>query len=437
MRGLAQGVARRGYRSAVAAPADVSSTYEYDGLQVYRYGTQRHQTIAHAYGRTDEVALTAFAAVLRKTQPAVVHFHARTAAVSSAMIDAAKHQGARTVLTYHTPTMSCARGTMMRYGSIPCDGYLEGQRCIACALEARHVPVTLARAVGRIPKRILCALAAFENLPSHASAVRAPGLILSAHDSFRKSLVACDSIVAVCNWVRDVLLSNGVPADKLFVSRQGIDAGLVRIPDRATTDRGLPRFAYFGRLDPTKGVDLIVEALRRQPQLKLQCDLFLVRQPGSEPAFSEVSAHCKTDRRLRVHDALPAAEVRQAMTSYDMVVVPSRWLETGPLVVLEAFAAGTPVLGADLGGIAELVQHDRSGYLFAPNDPLALAAAFAKICAQPENIARWRDSITAPRTVEAVVDDMTGIYDQLLCRGDQKFAPGSQTTGAKAGAVPS
>ena len=55
------------------------------------------------------------------------------------------------------------------------------------------------------------------------------------------------------------------------------------------------------------------------------------------------------------------------LSRIDVLAVPSQWLETGPLVVLEAFAAGTPVIGSDLGGIRELVSDGRDG-LLVPHD---------------------------------------------------------------------
>ncbi len=60
------------------------------------------------------------------------------------------------------------------------------------------------------------------------------------------------------------------------------------------------------------------------------------------------------------------------LASYDATVVPSQWLETGPLIVLESFAAGTPVIGSNLGGVAELVSHDRDGWLVPHADMLGV-----------------------------------------------------------------
>ena len=414
--GLVHGLAKRGFRSAVAAPGTDARTYEHDGIAVYRYGTSAQQSIAHAYGRTDNVALSEFEALLARSRPAVVHFHARTSAISVAMIEAACRHGARTVLTYHTPTMSCARGTMMLSGQSPCDGRLEARRCVTCALDGLGLPTALSGAVGRVPERIMLGLADTENLPTRLSAVRIPGLIVQAHENFRQAMLLCDRVVAVCDWVRRVLLINGVDPDKIVLSRQGIEPrDVVRRSERTGGQQGAaPRFAFFGRIDVTKGVDLIVEAFRLRPNLQMSCDLYLVRQPGSDAAFSKLSKDCARDRRLTIRDAVLSQEVRQTMTDYDMVIVPSRWLETGPLVALEALAAGCPVLGADLGGISELVKHDRTGVLFKAGDAAALAAALDKICTQPNAISRWQTGIMPVRTTASVTDDMAAIYATLL-----------------------
>ena len=108
---------------------------------------------------------------------------------------------------------------------------------------------------------------------------------------------------------------------------------------------GVLRLGYFGRLDPAKGLDTLIEALRRIPEAPVRLDIFAVRQAGSEPYASRLERRAAGDRRIVFRAALPPDAVREAMRGCDIVAVPSRTLETGPLVVLEAFDAGTPVLG--------------------------------------------------------------------------------------------
>src|SRR5262249_24380560 len=136
VRDLAQGLSALGYVNAIAAPAGASATYEHAGLQVHRFATDLRPRLDLAYGAPDAIAAEGFRTVVAQTRPQIVHLHARTAAVSERLVDVAHTAGARVVFTYDTPTVSCARGTMMLFGETPCDGVIETKRCMACALAA-------------------------------------------------------------------------------------------------------------------------------------------------------------------------------------------------------------------------------------------------------------------------------------------------------------
>jgi glycosyltransferase involved in cell wall biosynthesis len=104
------------------------------------------------------------------------------------------------------------------------------------------------------------------------------------------------------------------------------------------------------------------------------------------------------------------------MSEYDLIAVPSRCMETGPLVALEAFAAGVPVLGANHGGIAELVRDGVDGILVAPNDPLIWAATINRLANERHVIDRLRTGIAPPRTMDGAADDMAKLYARILPR---------------------
>jgi glycosyltransferase involved in cell wall biosynthesis len=93
--------------------------------------------------------------------------------------------------------------------------------------------------------------------------------------------------------------------------------------------------------------------------------------------------------------------------------VPSRWLETGPLVVLEAFAAGTPVLGMDRGGIAELVHDGSNGLLVGSEAPEAWRDAILRVLEHPELLERLQAGVRAPRTMDQVAAEMSALYQGL------------------------
>src|SRR5262249_57427803 len=118
-----------------------------------------------------------------------------------------------------------------------------------------------------------------------------------------------------------------------------------------------------------------------------------VNQPGSEAYAAQLKSAAAADHRVSMKVTLPADMVVDAMRAYDLVVVPSRWLETGPLIALESFAAGTPVLGTRLGGRAELVTHGVDGMLVAPDDPAAWSSAIAELAGNTDRVSRLRAGV--------------------------------------------
>src|SRR5207237_1288284 len=150
--------------------------------------------------------------------------------------------------------------------------------------------------------------------------------------------------VAVCEWVRSLLLRAGAVPARLMVSRQGT-------PYRAPSE-GAPgqagaalRLAFVGRLHPTKGVHVVVDALRQQPDVAATLDVYGVAQDveGNEYRRALI-ANAGDDARIRFCEPVPSDRVVDTLAEYDATVVPSQWLETGPLTVLESFSAGVPVI---------------------------------------------------------------------------------------------
>ncbi|MGE0258492.1 MAG: glycosyltransferase [Alphaproteobacteria bacterium] len=411
----------RGIDSAVAAPGRRDQAYMHEGVPVYRLATDPRPDLAQAYGAPDRRVARSFGELAARLRPRIVHLHARTAAVSEALIDAAHAAGAKVVFTYHTPTASCIRGTMLRMDRAACDGRLDRRRCTACALAAHGVPPLLRDAVARAPAA-LGDIAARAGVTGRAiTALRLPALVDAAHRGFHELTRKADRVIAVCLWARDVLRANGVPDDKLVLCRQGLPRFSAARPTcRAAgcdeVNQGVLRLGYFGRLDPAKGIDILVDALRRIPEARVRLDIYAVRQNGSDNYARRLERRAAGDRRIAFRAALPPDAVRDAMQRCDIVAVPSRWLETGPLVVLEAFDAGTPVLGTRLGGIAELVTDGRDGVLLPPERPAAWAGAILDLAERPADVARLRQGIRPPRGIDAVAGEMAEVYRSLGLR---------------------
>jgi glycosyltransferase involved in cell wall biosynthesis len=413
---LARHQRESGMEPAIAAPASENAEYSHEGVPVHRYRVSSRLGLREQYGDGDPVAAEGFAAILQRVRPDVVHLHAFTSGVSLQIVRAAKSRGIPVVFTYHTPTVTCGRGTLLEWGAEVCDGVMDARRCARCSLHAKGLPKPASWLAASLPPVLGATLNNAGLLGSVWTALKMTELIERRVAAVRGLFTEVDRIVAVCGWVRELLIHNGVPGRKITLCRQGLAPfEAAKNVARPEPGSGVLKIAFFGRLDTTKGIDTVIEAMRLEPELPATLDIFAVAQSEAAKALrAELVAKIGGDSRIRFRQPVTPRGVVERLGEYDALAVPSRCLETGPLVAYEAFAAGTPVIGSNLGGIAELVEHERNGLLVEPNSPRAWAAAFRRLAEDGELKVRLRRGIREVRTMDDAAREMQPVYELAL-----------------------
>src|SRR5262249_32571530 len=148
----------------------------------------------------------------------VYHQHSWTTGCGFWHLQAAKQLGLKTLITLHVPGNVCMRGTMLFEGRVPCDGQIIPERCASCWLQSKGLPVGTARRVTELPEVILSRLA---RLPRIGPVLAAKALAAKRKKELHEMATLADRIVAPCNWLYGVLLSNGLVPEKLVLNRQG------------------------------------------------------------------------------------------------------------------------------------------------------------------------------------------------------------------------
>lgn len=413
---VAKHLIERGIECLVAAPGRENTAYSYDGLSVVRYALATEPlSLDELYGDGDGVAARNFGEMLDREAPDVVHLHAFVAGVSLLVLREAKRRGIRVFFTYHTPTVSCVRGSLLRLGTEICDGTLDETRCAECVLQSRGLPLAIARIVSRVPGLVADVLKN-SGIPSKVSTgFQLKSLISRRHQTVRALFREADHFIAVCDWVRTLLLDLGVDPERVTLCRQGLaqtDVGKVQEPCASLSARPDVKLAFFGRLDPTKGIDVVVQAVRLLPERTIALDVFGIAQgEGGETYKAELVRLAGDDKRIRFLPPVASDRVVEGIAGYDVLLVPSQWLESGPLVVLEAFAADVPVVGSRLGGIAELVADGVDGILVGSYaDPMAWAAVFGKLLNESHLVSSLKRGIRRPRTAADVAGELQQLY---------------------------
>ena len=428
VRALAQEQKQRGIATMVAAPADRDSSYVHEGLPVRRFAISSTNTLNDLYGEGDRHAARSFARILDEESPDLVHLHAFTSSVSLRLVRACGKRGVPVVFSYHTPTVSCQQGTLLRWGTQICDGALNVHRCSRCTLHSLGLGRFNSTVAGSVPKSFGRLIGRLGVSGGPWTVLRMSDLIQQRHDAIRALLTEVDHCIALCQWVKDLLLHIRVPDHKVTISRQGLchslqsndtsEEKVVRGRDSSV------RIAFLGRLNPVKGIHILVLALRSVQAVNVQLNIFGITQGSRDEAYArELKLAAASDSRITFHPPVSPSQVVSVLRTYDVVAIPSLWLETGPMVVLEAFAAGIPVIGSRLGGIEEQVQHEVDGLLVEPASVVAWAEALRRVSGSPGLLARLRSGVRPPRTMTTAADEIEAVYAAVKRRRSAKPRP--------------
>jgi glycosyltransferase involved in cell wall biosynthesis len=317
-------------------------------------------------------------ALLQAVRPRVAHVHNIYHHLSPSILGLLHDHGIPVVLTVHDLKLGCPAYTMMR-GRQPCDECRGGRFHRA--------------AVNRCIKGSL-ALSSLVMIESYV------------HRWLRLYDASVTRFVVPSRFVLDTLVAWGWPRERF-----------VHIPNFVDLDRFRPdapvgrRFVYCGRLDRLKGVATLITAAAdaRQP-------VTVIGGGPDEARLRALAASLAADVDFVGH--LRGDALAQAIGSARAVVVPSEVNENAPLAVLEAYAAGRPVIGSRIAGIPELVREDETGDLFPAGDAAALAAALGRYAALPDHRlaamgAAGRDWVARDFSVAAYRDRMLGLYETI------------------------
>lgn len=216
-----------------------------------------------------------------------------------------------------------------------------------------------------------------------------------------ETLLSADIVISVARYFAKAFARAGVPSAKIRFIPNGVGDAFhpAAVPAAARRNLGLPDgvplLAYLGNLYPAKGPGTVLEAFAR---LGRSDAMLLIA--GSGPMEKDLRACAKrlqiADRVLfrgwYSHDVMPVL-----LSAVDFFVLASE-AEGNPVTVLESLCCGTPVLGADIAAIRELVVHEENGLLYPPRDPAALAAAMTRAVSREwprgeiSGAARWEYS---------------------------------------------
>ena len=302
----------------------------------------------------------------------------------------------------------------MRWGTTPCDGEIRPVRCGACVLQDQGLPTSLAWATSAVSGTNVGTM-----FPEAlGTALQRASLIRRRKKRLQTWMERAEHVVVVSRWLKEVLERNEIPSEHVTVSRHGLSESMRMTQKKAAEKRtshdpSRPlRVGFVGRFSEIKGPHVLVEAVRQLSEdIAVEVKLYGMAQNNEDRQYlAEMKQTAKDKTGVRFCGPMTEENRVEAFASFDVLAVPSVGFETGPFTVLEAFAAGIPVLGSNHSGIAERVSDGESGMLVPPANIRAWTEALKRLYKRHCE-GRWTWALPEPRTSRDVAREMSYLYE--------------------------
>lgn len=223
-------------------------------------------------------------------------------------------------------------------------------------------------------------------------------------------------IVSPSNFLRSMYIESGILPEKIIFSRQGRDFDWLNEADLKKNKSSSVRLGYMGQIAPHKGVHLIFEAMQMLKDLSVE--LFVYGNCNQFPAYtSMLEKMAGKDLKITFAGVFEgSSQLTGIMKNLDLIIVPSVCYENSPNVILESFAYQTPVIAANRGGMAELVQDNENGLLFEAGNSMDLQDKIRRVVENPGLLQKLKTGIPPVKTVATEMDELEEIYGSLISR---------------------
>ncbi|MDR0864709.1 MAG: glycosyltransferase [Candidatus Symbiothrix sp.] len=309
-----------------------------------------------------------FTRLLDDFQPEVVHLNNIHSQLSPVIAEIAYNRGRKVIWTLHDYKLLCPRYDCLRKSKEVCD---------RCFTDKKQV----------LKNRCM------------KNSYTASFLAYKEAQKWTKEKLEkyTTTFIAPSRFMANKMVQGGFDPDKIVVLNNFIDTGKTQLSGYVKEDY----YCYVGRLSPEKGIRTLAEAARSLPsKLKVMGDGMLLKELSENPLYSSIEWLGR--RRW--------PEIKEVLGKARFSVIPSECNENNPLSAIESLCLGTPVLGADIGGIPELI--DGNGLLFESGNPDDLKEKIEKMYSAGFNYSGIAKNAQSNYSAENYYSKLMEIYNK-------------------------
>lgn len=290
---------------------------------------------------------------LDEFKPDLVHLNNFQRQLSASIIDPIKSRNIPIVFTAHDVQAICPAITMMDNDKNICEKCMKG-KYLNCIKKKCNKGSTLKSIVGALE-----------------------GYYYRTKNIYTKKI---DFIITPSEFYREKMIEDGIHENKIKALHNFVE---LKDYDLEVSDEGYA--LYFGRLSKEKGILNLINAFTKLKEGKL----YIAGEGPEKETIEKIIKENNLENRIKLLGFLNADQMKDTIRKCKFVIVPSIWYENCPYSVMETLAIGKPVIGANIGGIPELVKNEQSGLTYKYDDIDDLASKMATLFNNEELVTEY------------------------------------------------
>jgi glycosyltransferase involved in cell wall biosynthesis len=338
--------------------------YEYEGIKVLG-ASLFNETTEEIYSKYNPFWVQSwqqfFSQLLPHQNFAWLHYNGYTGLISTALAEglhAAQRQlhlaTAKVMTSYHTP-ISCPNGKLLYHQTTACSITPTVSTCASCVVNSvYHIPSFLGAVWAVLPA------VSHQKLPTP---FQMKHFVAQSLQSFHRLNAITQHWLVMSEEISQVIQRMGVDSQKISMVRHGIHPDFIpEKPINKPTNKII--FAYMGRFETIKGVHTLLQAwlgLSKNSH-HLPVELLMIGELQSQNTVIQAWIDkAKRNESVRFLGNQKREQIIEILHEVHCVIIPSEWVEIGPLVLHEAIASGANIIASDIGGTKELANYYNEG----------------------------------------------------------------------------
>ena len=396
-------------------PYDISG-YDYENIPIVSFSLNPYAVSPkERYVGLGSVTSQVLSRILKEQKPDLVHING----MKSALSVMCRELNIPHLITAHHMGIVCPAGGLLRPDYSICEKTIDPRECVPCCCHLRVPEWYIGGILGQIPSWIYRPVGEilnhFRKLPYLCRGIIYPWLVEQSLNSKKILLQQGELFIAPSQAIKELLIRNGCDASKIIFIPHGIYP-INKIPFESFTNRSI-RFGYIGRIDRSKGLHVILEALEMLAgRGSYELHVFgAARNPWDEEYYNETLTNYRGIAKVVSHGLVHHNQIEEAFSKIDVLIVPSLLPEAFGMVVQESFSAGRPVIVSDVGGLRELVRNGVDGFIVERNNKESLAKAMNKFTGNIDLIDEMSNQIPSVKTIQQYTGEIEELYKNILC----------------------